>query len=334
MTISQVIKNITEIQEPNWTANLSDDEMETIENKFWLIWMKIKSIKEQEIIEPLEKISRYLTIQKIIGDKSMVSRKKVDFKTFYTLCINTIPKKKYKFIYPKKKKKQHYDYDFLNYLSKDLGESIRNCVGYHDLFEGLGILENEKVKLFDKYSIKYEPESNDKIELVNIGSIEQHPKRKKTNSSSKEYLTLLEKVKMFGILEPIIVDRQTNYIVSGYMKYDCYKELSKKRIPVIKKSFKFDVEELINFEVSKGRLLSEQVNAYLKLNQQMKKLGYKQRSQIMDEDTLREYLFKQTGISQTQVSRLGYIKINNSELYANVLQGKVSITKAYFELKK
>jgi hypothetical protein len=34
MTIREVIKNITEIQDPLWVTNLSDEEVEKIEEQF------------------------------------------------------------------------------------------------------------------------------------------------------------------------------------------------------------------------------------------------------------------------------------------------------------
>ena len=103
----------------------------------------------------------------------------------------------------------------------------------------------------------------------------------KTDKKSKEYLILLEKIKVFGLIEPIIVEKNTNYIVSGNMRYRCYKELGKRRISVIKKLFKFDVIDLINFELDKGKLLSERVKEYHKLNQELKKHGYKERKKLM-----------------------------------------------------
>ena len=334
MTIREVIKNITEIQYPLWASNLSEEDIEKIESQFWFLWEKLKLIKEPEIIEPLLKISEYLTAKKILDGNLIVKSRKVDFMTFYSLCIKVIPKKKYTFIYSKKKKKKDYDYEFLKLLSKDLEESIHNCEDYHDVYEELGILEDEKVKLFDKYGIEYEPKSTDIIEIVNINSINVHPKRNKTKSRSKEYLILLEKIKKFGLLEPIIVEKKTNYIVSGNMRYQCYKELGKRRISVIKKEFKFDVLTLINFEMDKGKLLSERVNEYHKFNKKLKKIGYKERNKFMGGVKLREYLFKQTGISQTQVSKLEFIKKNDLELYTKVLKEEVSISKSYLELKK
>ncbi len=334
MTISEVIKNITEIQDPLWVANLSDEEIERIEDNIYLVWGKLKLIKEIEIIEPLLKISEFLSIKEMKRGKLRVKMRDVEFRHFYSLCISLIPKKKYKFIYAKKKKKKDYDYEFLKLLAKDKGENTTHCEEYYDIYEELGILENEKVKLFDKYGIKYEPKSTDIIEIVNINSINVHPKRNKTNKKSKEYLILLEKIKAFGLLEPIIVQKKTNYVVCGNMRYRCCKELGINRILVIKKEFKFDVIDLINFQMDKGKLLSERVKEYHKLNQELKKHGYKERKKLMGGILKRNYLFQETGISQTLVNRLENIENKDKELYNNVLEGKVSITKAYLDLKQ
>ena len=277
MTIKEVIKNITEIQNPLWVANLSDEEIEKIEDNFYLVWLKLKQINDIDIFEPLVKISEFLSIKEMKNGTTRVKLREVEFRHFYSVCISLIPKKKYKFIYAKKKEKKDYDYEFLKLMAQDLKESVPNCVDYYDIYEELGILENEKVKLFDKYGIKYEPKSKEIIETVNINSINVHPKRNKSNTKSKEYLNLLEKIKVFGLLEPIIVQKKTNYIVSGHMRYRCCKELGINRIPVIKKEFKFNVIDLINFEMDKGKLLSERVKEYHKLNQELKKLGHKER---------------------------------------------------------
>ena len=266
--------------------------------------------------------------------KLTVKSRKIDFRVFYPLSIGLIPKKKYKFIYPKKKKKKNYDYEFLKLMAKDLGESVHHCEDYYDLYIGLGILEKEKVKLFSKYGIEYEPKSKDRIEIVNIGSIKEHSKSNANKSRTKEYLILLEKIKTFGLLEPIIVEKKSNYIVSGAMRYRCCKELGKRKISVIKKDFKFDVIDLINFKVDKGKLLSERVKEYRKLNQELKKLGYKERKKFMGGIDMRKYLFQQTGISQTQFNKLGFIEKNNIELYNKVLKEEVSVSKAYLNLKK
>ena len=334
MKVSEVISNITEIQEPNWADNISDDIIEKIEANFWLVWMKLKLISDIEIIEPLVKISKFLTIKQFKDGKLNVKMRDVDFRVFYKICIDLIPKKKYKFISPKKKHKKDYDYEFLKLLAKDLGESIKTCEDYYDIFEELGIIETEKLELFTKYGIQYRPKSNDIIELININSINVHPKRNIRNLKNQEYFALLEKIKTFGLLEPIFVDKKTSYIVSGHTRYQCYKELKIDRVPIVKKEFKFDILKYINFEIDKGKLLSERINEYHKLNQEIKKLGYKKRTILMGGLNMRDYLFKQTGISQSQSYKLDYIDKSDRELYNKVIKEEISITKAYNNLKK
>jgi hypothetical protein len=323
MTISKVIENITETQNPNWVGNLSDEEVEEIEKRIWLIWMKLKSIKEMEVIQPLLKISEYLTVRKILEGKLIPKNRKVDFKGFYSICIHEIPKRKYTFIYPKKIKKKEYDYQFLKLLAKDLGESIHHCEDYYDTLEQVGLLEKEKIELFKKYGDYYEPQSKDKIEIIDINSINLHPKRNINNSKNKEYLILLEKIKSFGLLEPIILDKKTNNIVSGYNSYQCCKELNIKRIEVIKREFKSDVLDIINFQPDNSVLISGQVKGYRELKQEILSHGYKDRKIFMGGLSMRAYLFKYTGISQTQNSRMQYIEGANLEIYKKVLRGLI-----------
>ena len=154
MKINEVIHNITEIQNPNWVNNLNDDDLESIQNNFWLIWMKLKKIKEPEIFEPLVKISEFLSLKKQIDGRLKVSFKNMDFNYFYLICIEEIPKNKYTYIYPKKKKSSTpEDYQFVILLAQDLNESTRNCEDYYNIYEELGILERERKRLYSKYGI-------------------------------------------------------------------------------------------------------------------------------------------------------------------------------------
>ena len=122
-------------------------------------------------------------------------------------------------------------------MARELNESIHNCEDYYNVYEKYGVLEKEKIRLFEKYGKEFEFKSSDKISIVNIDSIKEHPKSNKINTKSKEYLIQLEKIKTFRVLEPIIVQKKTNYIVNGHMRYRCCKELGERRIQVIKKEF-------------------------------------------------------------------------------------------------
>ena len=334
MTIKEVIKNITEIQDPIWASNLSDDEVDYIEKNFWLVWQKLKLIDDMEIIEPLYKISKLFSFTNTNPGHLKSKNWNIKFENFYKICIELIPKMKYSFISIKRKKNRKDDIEFINLLARELNESVHNCRDYYDIYEKYGFLDKEKIRLFEKYGKEIVFQSTDKITIVNINSINVHPKRNKTDKKSKEYLIQLERIKSFGLLEPIIVQKKTNYIVSGHMRYRCCKEVGERRIPVIKKEFKFDIIDLINFKIDKGNLISERVNEYRRLNQETKKLGYKERKELMGGINMRDYLFKQTGISQTQNYRLEHIEKTNSEIYNRILKGDITVNQGHLELKK
>ncbi len=359
MKISEVIKNITEIQEPNWVNNLLGEDVEKIEDNFWLVWMKLKSIDDKDIIEPLLKISEFLSLKEMKDGKLTVKSRKVDFRTFYSLSIGLIPKKKYKFINPKKKKKKDYDYEFLKLMAKDLKESVHNCEDYYDIYSELGILEDEKIKLFNKYGIEYQSKSTNKtesiltdsieyestdtitsiptdtIQNVDINSIKEHPKNSEiyTKSRNEDDNSLMENIRIYGLLQPIIVDKNTDFIISGNRRYKCCKKLGMNKIQVIKKEIEFDVINLINFNRYRDKSQIERVNEYRVLKREIKKLGYKDRKKLMEGVKMREYIYQQTGTSQSQNYRLEYIEKNNLKLYNKVLEGQISIKGAYNELK-
>ena len=191
MTIKEVIKNITEIQDPIWASNLSDDEVDYIEKNFWLVWQKLKLIDDMEIIEPLYKISKLFSFTNTNPGHLKSKNWNIKFENFYKICIEMIPKMKYSFISIKRKKNRKDDIEFINLLARELKESVHNCWDYYDIYENHGFLENEKIRLFEKYGKEIVFQSTDRITIVNVNSINQHPKRNKTNTKSKEYLILL-----------------------------------------------------------------------------------------------------------------------------------------------
>ena len=338
MTISEVIKNITEIQQPTWAINLSPEDLSKVNSNFWLIWQKLKLVKEPEIIGALEKIGKSLTKITIENGKPKSKIENPGFLSFYNLCITYIPKRKYTFIYPKIRKKKNYDYEFLKLLAKDLKESIINCEDYYDTLEQLGILEKERKRLFSKYGISNSSELIEQIESMTISLIKTHPDyigvENRFIKRKKEYMALKERIRKYGLLEPLIIDEKTNYVVCGNLRYLCCKELGLRKVEVIKKKFNSEITDIINFELNDSQQQKEKINTYQILKQNMKELGYGERRQIMNGLSLREYLFKETGISQSNGYKLEYIKNRNETLYNKVLSEEISIRKAYLTLKE
>ena len=248
MTISEFVRNITEVQSQHFVKHLNQDDYDKLEKILWLVWHKLKLIREIEIFEALSILTEKFTIKEIKDGKFKVRNGFRDLDFFYQQCIEYIPKRKYSFIHPKKIKKRNYDYDFLKYLSKDLNASIANCEEYHDIYEELGILEEEKKKIFIKYGI------------------DTHDEEKPTGEPLKS--TCEHRIWLF--------------------------ETESKRI---------------------------------------KKLGYKERRKILGESNLREYISKETGISQSQYYKLKYIQENSPDKLELIDSERTTVRNVYRELK-
>jgi len=135
MKVSDIIKNITEIQNEDWVRMMNEDELEQFKKYKWLVWNAIKRINDSNVV------------LKIVEYQSALENSFENLSIWYSILIDIIPLKKYSSIYPKKTKKKNYDYDFLKLLSKDLNESISNCEDYYDILELHGELEKYKIDL-------------------------------------------------------------------------------------------------------------------------------------------------------------------------------------------
>jgi hypothetical protein len=188
MKINEFIRQITEVQSMDFVLKMSQDDIDKIEKNLWLIWQKIRSIKDMDMIEPLSKISESFTKKELKDGRIKMKTEFRGIEFFYNICIEYIPKKKYTFIYPKSRKKKNYDYEFLKYLAKDLNESISNCEEYHDIYEELGTLEREKKKIFTKYGIEYQEVKESSLKPFRLTSLQR----------IKQYEKLSDKVKKKG----------------------------------------------------------------------------------------------------------------------------------------
>ncbi|MCZ2845827.1 MAG: hypothetical protein O2U61_04925 [Candidatus Bathyarchaeota archaeon] len=188
MKINEFIRQITEVQSMDFVLKMSQDNINKIEKNLWLIWKKIRSIKDMDMIDPLLKLSESFTKKEFKDGRIKLRTEFYDINFFYDECIKHIPKKKYTFIYPKYQKKKNYDYEFLKYLAKDLNESISNCEKYHDIYKELGTLEREKKKIFTKYGIEYQEVKESSLEPIRLTSLQR----------IKQYEKLSDKVKKKG----------------------------------------------------------------------------------------------------------------------------------------
>lgn len=200
------------------------------------------------------------------------------------------------------------------------------------------MLEDEKFKLNSKYGIVYEPQADksDEIQLVDISKIREHPLNKEIYSSGRkgEDEELEENIKLYGLLQPIIVDNKTNFIISGNRRFQACINIGLKKVKVIKSSFDYDIIALINFNKYRSKTTIEKVNEYRMMKTQIKKMGYKDRKKIMGGVGMRDYIFQQTGVSQSSEHQVSFIEDKNPKLAEMVLTGEISIKRAYQEIKK
>ena len=251
MKVSEIVKNITEIQDSNYVKFMNEDEIKLFKKYTWLVWNQIKRIKDVEVVMKIA--DNQITLERIMDKPEQ----------WYSVLIDVIPKGKYSQIYPKKIKKKNYDYEFINLLAQDLQISTRECEDYYDILEHQGILEDEKFKLNSKYGIEYEPQPDklDEVEWVDISKIKEHPINKEIYSSGRksEDEELEENIKLYGLLQPIIVDKKTNFIISGNRRFQACSNIGLKKVKVIKSSFDYDVISLINFNKYKPHTYDPQI---------------------------------------------------------------------------
>jgi hypothetical protein len=171
----------------------------------------------------------------------------------------------------------------------------------------------------------------DMILLVEVSSLQPHPLNNKiyTSKRGKDDEDLRVSIKLNGLLEPIVVDRNTNQIISGHRRYSCVKELGWKEIPSRFVDIDFDIIQLIQFNKYREKTIEEKRNEEREMKEYLKSLPPKDRKRILDGTPMREYISNEVGLSFNSISKLNFIEENNSELLQDVYLGKISPTEAY-----
>ena len=305
MKVGDILKNITEIQNPNWVKLMNDDDLNAFKKFRWLVWSSIKLIKDEEV---MVKLSEHQTQLQQVEDNPSV---------WYSVLIDIIPKKKYSYIYPKKNKKKNYDYDFLKLLSKDLSESIKNCEDIYDMLELMGTLEDKKEELFSKYGIEYDKVEIDdgKVEQRNIEDLKPHPLNDKIYEKQFENISKLEKsIRKYGQLEPVVINSK-NTIISGHRRFQVLKSIGYKVVDVRVRDFENEVEALINFNVQRekrGEDITKEIQ-YLEREVYSKtQRGRKKKGVGGKVDKLSDYA-KRFEISRTSASTL--LRIEKEDMF-------------------
>ncbi|MCM4173014.1 hypothetical protein DHD32_16135 [Arenibacter sp. TNZ] len=181
------------------------------------------------------------------------------------------------------------------------------------------------MKLFEKYGNLYKSTADDKIEMVRINSIKPNT----TYPSIWEYedSKLRSDIDSFGMLEPILVDIKTNIIINGKRRYRCCKNLGWQTVPVIKRPISpYFIESTTSATLDK-------LEEYNHLRTKVLELENKEKKKVMKGMSMRKYLFHKTGISQSNIYKLEYIRDTDSSQFHFIENGEKTISKVYLELK-
>ena len=143
LSVSKMIKMITETQTPNWISTLSDDEKKKFVKWNWLIMEKLKMCNDIEVISSLGKLSTTLN--------TMKSFKKIDPQTLYNVFLENLPKGVNSYSYKKRLKKKDYDSEMLELMMKEYQDSSSNCMELMDVLEETGVLNDHKTLLNTKW---------------------------------------------------------------------------------------------------------------------------------------------------------------------------------------
>jgi len=171
------------------------------------------------------------------------------------------------------------------------------------------------------------------IVRVPITDIVENPINYQIYSSkhTKEDEELEQSITLYGQLEPVLVNKENNQLISGHRRYKTLKKLGVETIDVIYKSVGvLETIELIQSNRYREKSIIEKVNEYRVLKSQMKSLPLKKRKELMGSLKLREYLHKEIGISQSNDARLKKIEDSgDEELLNSVLSGEISLKTAF-----
>jgi hypothetical protein len=175
------------------------------------------------------------------------------------------------------------------------------------------------------------------VQRVPITSIKENPLNFEIYSSkrSKEDEELEQSIRLYGQLEPCIVNIKNNQLISGHRRFNSLKRMGIETIDVIFKEVdELEILELIQSNKQREKTVVEKVNEYRFLKSHMKSLPLKKRKELMSGMKLRNYLHKETGVGQVYTDRFTFIEMNgDNDLLEDVLIGKISIEQAYNQLK-
>ena len=171
--------------------------------------------------------------------------------------------------------------------------------------------------------------------LFDISKLRAHPLNDEIYSKKRdeEDEDLRNSIKLNGLLEPIVVLKGSNQVISGHRRWRACLDIGLKEIPIRLIDVGFDVVQLIQFNKYREKSVQEKKNETRVMKEYIKSLPPSERKRILQGTTMRDYISKETGISRTSIHNLEFIEKHQPLLLKDIEEGKISIMDAYSLVK-
>lgn len=321
LKVSDIIQQITKTKNHDWVRLMKDSDKEKFKELWWLVYQRLKMIKSPEVLLMLDELQ--IKLEQIKDNPELL----------FSVLVDKIPKGDYQFFYKKKVKKKDYDYDFLKILSKEYEESVSKVEEYYELYSELGILEDERKRLYQKYGIEYSPVKKNlgNVELVSISLLKEHPLNFNIYNRDRgiEDDELELSIKNVGVLNPIVVDKKSKQIISGHRRFLICKRLKMDFVPVIFNEFKDSELALIESNKHRVKTSSERIRESEILNEKIKQMSKEERIQFTGGITPRNFVARTLGVPKNTIYKEKFIKENDKMIFKKVDLGLIPLNTAY-----
>jgi len=209
--------------------------------------------------------------------------------------------------------------------------------------EGVKSKGNKTYVISSKIDVKSKnPNKNKEIKnifgefvLMDISKLIEHPLNieiysKKRDEEDEE---LRSSIRLNGLLEPIVVLKGTNQVISGHRRWMACKGIGMKKIPIRLVDEEFDVVQLIQFNKYREKSFQEKRNETRVMKEYIKSLSPSERKKILQGTRVRNYVANEIGVSHQTIHNLDFIEKHNPLLLKDIEEGRISTMDAYSLVK-
>ena len=144
---------------------------------------------------------------------------------------------------------------------------------------------------------------------------------------------LKQSIQNFGLLEPIVVDKNTKYIISGHRRYYSLKQLKIKEAEVREVEVENPTISIIQHNQTRQKSVSDILNESRYMEEELKKMfgGQGKRNDLNGKGkfVVVQEIANKLGVGFSQLKKIKAIHNYEPNLIKDIDEGKLSVSKAY-----